>query len=365
MTKRLNFFSPINSLGYGVVGKNLALELNKYFDVCLVPLFHQVTGVEKEEIPVIQQMINRSGSINFNDIGIMWNYGNQMWGFCGKKRLGYTIFETELLADDWVNQLKQLDKIFVPSHWAKNLIEEKYHIKTDVLNCGVNVNIFHPVPFQKKNNKFKFASIGKWEERKNQKLLIQAFCEEFKPSENVELYGFWANPFYKNNIITEANSFISNGHLLFSKENTNATIFICNPLPSAYQLAQFMQQMDSFVFPYRAEGWCLPLLEAMACGKPCIATNYSAPTEFINNDNCYLLNPKKFIPANDGMFFHGNLGNWAEIDKEELKFLLRTIFENRDKKNLTISQNAIETAKKFRWENIGIQAKEKFESILK
>lgn len=364
MANRLNMFTPINSLGYGVVGKNLALELNKYFDVCLIPLFNQVSGVEKYEIPIIQDMVNKVVSINFNDTGLMWNYGNQMWGFCGKTRLGYTIFETELLAIDWINQLKQLEKVFVPSNWARNILVQKYKIDAEVLNCGVNVNIFHPVPYQKKNNKFKFASISKWEERKNQRMLVQAFCEEFKPTEEVELYGFWTNPFYNKNVYLELQSIITNGHTLFSKENDNADIFLCQPMPSTLQLAAFMQTADAFVFPYRSEGWCLPLLEAMACGKPCIATNYSAPTEYINEQNCYLLNPKSFIPANDGLYFNGTLGNWADIDKEELKYLMRVVYEDREKKNFKLSQNAIYTARKYRWENIGGQAKEKLEKYI-
>ncbi|HOK41632.1 MAG TPA: glycosyltransferase family 4 protein [bacterium] len=364
MAKRLNFFTPINSLGYGVVGKNLALELNKYFEVALIPLFNQISGIEKEEISVIQEMISRVVHINFNDTGLMWNYGNQMWGFCGKRRLGYTIFETELLPEDWVNQLKQLDLVFVPSNWAKRILTEKYKIKTEIINCGVNINIFHPVPFQKQSNVFKFASIGKWEERKNQKLLVQAFCEEFKPTENVQLYGLWNNPFTNVDIYKEVKSLITNGHILFSQENQNATIFLCKPLPSSYAIASFIQQMDAFIFPFRAEGWCLPLLEAMACGKICIATYYSAATEFINENNCYLLHPKKFIPAYDGIYFKGDLGNWADIDKEELKYLLRTVYEDRLKMNFQISQNAIATAKKYRWENIGIQAKVKIEPFL-
>lgn len=357
--QKLNFFSPINNLGYGVVGKNLSMELNKYFEVCLIPLFNQITGLENEEIPVIKEMINRVNEIDFNAPGIMWNYGNQMWGFCGGQRAGYTIFETELLSQDWIHQLNQLDKVFVPSKWAQNILLDTYNIETDIINCGVNLSIFRPTPKIANSSKFKFCSIGKWETRKNQKLLIEAFCEEFKPSEDVELYGLWNNPFYPKDVYQEAASCVKNGHIILSsKQEKNANIFYCKQFQSSYHLAGFMQQMDAFAFPYRAEGWCLPLLEAMACKKPCIATNYSAPTEFINDNNSYLLKDLKFIPADDGMYFKGNLGNWAEINKEELRHLLRTAYNNRGKKNDIISAEAYETAKYFRWENSGSRAKD-------
>src|SRR3546814_4496952 len=38
---------------------------------------------------------------------------------------------------------------------------------------------------------------------------------------------------------------------------------------------------DAFVAPARAEGWDLPVIEAMACGLPTIVTGYSGPTEFV------------------------------------------------------------------------------------
>lgn len=363
--KKINFFTPINTLGYGVVGKNLALELNKYFEVCLVPLFNQMSGVEKEELSIIKEMINRVNTIDFNSPGLMWNYGNQMWGFCGNQRFGYTIFETEFLSSDWVHQLKQLDKVFVPTEWAKNILINNYSINAEIMHCGVNLGIFRPIPPTAKNDKFRFCSIGKWEKRKNQSLLIEAFCEEFKQDENVELYGLWTNPFYPKDVYNEARSYVKNGHIMLSSaKEPNATIFFCNPFQSSHHLAGFMNQMDAFAFPYRAEGWCLPLLEAMACKKPCIATNYSAPTEFINEKNTYLLKDLKFVPADDGMYFNGNLGNWAEINKEELKHLLRQAYNNNDSRNNTIANEAYETAKYFRWENVGIRTKEKLEKIV-
>ena len=54
-----------------------------------------------------------------------------------------------------------------------------------------------------------------------------------------------------------------------------------------------MRQADCGVFPSRAEGWNLELLEMMALGKDVIATNYSAHTEFCNENNCRLIEIKK------------------------------------------------------------------------
>ena len=50
-----------------------------------------------------------------------------------------------------------------------------------------------------------------------------------------------------------------------------------------------MAKTDCGVFPARAEGWNLELLEMMSCNKPVIATNYSAHTEFCDDKNCMLI----------------------------------------------------------------------------
>lgn len=41
---------------------------------------------------------------------------------------------------------------------------------------------------------------------------------------------------------------------------------------------------DAYVAPYRAEGFCLPILEAAACGIPVICTAGGSSDDFVNND---------------------------------------------------------------------------------
>ena len=55
---------------------------------------------------------------------------------------------------------------------------------------------------------------------------------------------------------------------------------------------------DCGLFPARAEGWNLELLEMMACGKQVIATNYSAHTEFCTKENSILIESDENIPKN-------------------------------------------------------------------
>ena len=111
-----------------------------------------------------------------------------------------------------------------------------------------------------------------------------------------------------------------------------------------------MSQVDCGVFPSRAEGWNLELLEMMSLGKHVITTDYSAHTEFCTKENSGLVSIKEKEPAFDNKWFFGQ-GNWAKISSHEkwdlsmkmMRFIL-------DKKG-TINQAGIDTAKRFSWSN--------------
>src|SRR5207302_8557537 len=48
------------------------------------------------------------------------------------------------------------------------------------------------------------------------------------------------------------------------------------------QLPRLYGAVEAFVLPTRGEGWCRPLMEAMAAGLPAIATAWSGLTAFHN-----------------------------------------------------------------------------------
>ena len=58
-------------------------------------------------------------------------------------------------------------------------------------------------------------------------------------------------------------------------------------------LKELYHSSDIFVLPTRGEGWCLPCVEAMATGKPIIATNFSGPTAYLDNSVGYPLSYNK------------------------------------------------------------------------
>jgi glycosyltransferase involved in cell wall biosynthesis len=81
--------------------------------------------------------------------------------------------------------------------------------------------------------------------------------------------------------------------------------------------ADLLQACDVLLSPHRAEGFGVPLAEAMALGKYVIATGWSGNLDFMDS-SCAVLLPSKLIPAVDrtGVYAPIQGAVWAEPDFE-------------------------------------------------
>jgi glycosyltransferase involved in cell wall biosynthesis len=200
-----------------------------------------------------------------------------------------------------------------------------------------------------------FLSIGKWEHRKQQDQIVDAFYNAFNTNDSVKLIMSMDNPFM--DLSDKKNKY---------KTKLGNQIQIINRVKSHHDLARLIQQSYCFVAPSLAEGWNLPLLESMACGKFSIATNYSGHTEFCDKNTTLLLNPTGLTPAVDGMWFRENsktnCGNWITYDQNQLIQHMRSIYQTY-KSGLVLNYNAIDKASTFTWDNAAKRIVEKFEEI--
>lgn len=111
-------------------------------------------------------------------------------------------------------------------------------------------------------------------------------------------------------------------------------------------LPNFYNEGDVFVCPTRGEAFNIPGLEAMACGLPTIQTDFGGQTDYIQHSiNGYLVKYKLEYVTSD-ILYEGV--KWATPDMEDLKLLMRSAFQNREKMK-EFGKKARETAEKFTW----------------
>jgi glycosyltransferase involved in cell wall biosynthesis len=250
--------------------------------------------------------------------------------------IGRTMFETDSLPVAWVDACSRVDEVWVPSAFNKKTFQAAGvpHEKIRIVHAPVDTIFFDPATCsaQEITGKagFNFLSMFEWSARKGWDVLLRAYFSEFTKEDNVCLY---IKTYLLHTPDVDVQSIIQQKILTF------ATIqgFDMGKLPR-YELIthqipfrdlpSFYKTFDCFVLPSRGEGWGRPFSEAMSMGIPVIGTNWSGNTEFMNDDNSYLIPIEGLTEIDDPEipFYKGH--HWAEPSIKGLRRIMREIFYN-------------------------------------
>lgn len=349
----INAFGPAYGyLGYQVHARNFFLALNRQQPVCLTPTNANYGAASID--PALAEMIARQRAINLGDLSICIDYANNFHRFCGSYRVGYTVFEYTRLAPDWLNGMRQVDAVWTTSQWGRDVIRQNGVADTpvEIVPEGFDPAVFNASlrPARKSKKPFRFLTVGKWEVRKGQTELLQAYAKAFRGIKDVELVLMCDNPFVPG--------FSVDAEIKKLGLGKTAPIKVMKPLPTDHDMARAYADADCFVLPTRAEGWGLPIMEAMACGTPVITTRYSAMTEYANDANAYLLDVQRMVPVYDPLFFpqSGSAGEWAEIDVDQLAERMLHAYRNRDEAQTLGARAAADMAQHWTWDHAARKA---------
>lgn len=336
----LSFRSPINFLGYGIVGFNIFKSFIKdhnivvsYFPIgnpeC-VPQYHDIVRSAIEN----QEQINPFG----NTLTI-WHEHSIMERLGRGINCGFSFFEIDKFNNRTIRSIQCQDKFLVASQWAKEVVAKEIpNQETHVIKIGVDTDFFKPIKLNA-DKPYRFLNIGKTEVRKGHDILHELFGKAFTKDDDVELYIAWDNPFMSAVDKEKWKKMYKESPL------GDKIVFLERQLDIRTEYAA----ADCCIFPSRAEAICLPALEAMACNKPVICTNYSGFTEFATKDNSYLVDIDELEPAIDGVWFDGT-GNWAKFGpSQEAQFIeyMRYCYNNR----ITSNDEGLKTAQSLTWKN--------------
>ena len=343
----LNLIAPINSLGYGVAGLNILLELNKLSNVALWPLGEP--DADRKYFPVLKECVQNTKIPDFAAPCLRIWHQHDMSQFVGSgSKIGFPIFELDTFTEEEKHHLSHLDKIFVCSEWAKEIVKQNIpsFSKSDIfiIPLGVDRSVFQESPSNREETIF--FNCGKWEVRKGHDFLIEAFLEAFTPEDNVELWMMCHNPFYseEENLDWQEKykqSALGDKIRIIPRQDTQKDVY------------NIMRQVDCGVFPSRAEGWNLELLELMSCGKHVIATDYSGHTQFCNKEDALLIEIQEKEKAVDDKWFFGQ-GEWASLGEKQLRqaaYYMSAIHRAKSRGSLEPNINCTATAEKFSWRN--------------
>jgi len=338
----INFSAPINHTGYGIASINILKELVKNNSISYFPIGQPLVSTEAD-YKLITELYQKAFMLDPNAPYVkIWHQFDLAQRAGRGKYYAFSFFELDTFNKQEILHLSIPDTIFVSSHWGKQvLLDNNIKSNIQVVPLGVDRSIFKDSYEQPKSDKYVFLNIGKWEVRKGHDILLELFLKAFPNEEDVEL---WICASENTNSYSNAEDLAK-----WKSIYNHPRIKIIPGVESQENLAQLINNSNCGIFPSRAEGWNLELLEMMSMNKPVIATNYSAHTEFCNKDNSLLVEIDSLEFAFDNKAFK-NQGKWAQItnkQKNELIDYMRFAYSNR----LNSNENGIKTANKYSWTN--------------
>ena len=227
-------------------------------------------------------------------------------------KIGYNVWESTKYSDQFFNQLLNLDELWVPTEWQKEIsIKQGYpEKKIFVIPEGVDGKIFKPNPKLKPLEKFQFIIVGRWDYRKGIKESIEGFLKAFPDNQDVELLLNVENP-YPTDGMNSTEERLKHYNL---EDNRIKILKFLN----RKQYIKLLQNTNVLISCAKAEGWNLPLIESLACGTPSIYTKCSGQLEFTKSKGLgvEVLGEEKAGENIPGNFYTPDLNDLVEKIKD-------------------------------------------------
>lgn len=175
-----------------------------------------------------------------------------------------------------VAETTMASKYIVASSFTRTSLVEHGVKQEDitVIPYGVDLERFHPAPAPPKNDKLELLFVGRINQRKGIKYLLEAL--RLLDSDQVRLT-------ICGRVVDDL--------ALFKPFADRITI---RPSVSTTELLAAYQAADLFVFPSVAEGFAQVLLESLACGLPILSTTHTAAPDLIEEgQQGFVVDPRR------------------------------------------------------------------------
>jgi glycosyltransferase involved in cell wall biosynthesis len=242
--------------------------------------------------------------------------------FSGRRTIGVWLWELSTFPAAFYDAFELVDEIWVASRFEQQAIAAETSKPVEVIPLPLEVP---PAPFSRRTLglpdgflflfSFDFFSVF---ERKNPLAVIDAFTRAFADGEGPTLVVKSINGEHDRPALER----------LQRAAAGRRDVRVVDGYLSPEQKNGLMAGCDCYVSLHRSEGLGLTMAEAIAYGKPVIATGYSGNLEFMTPENSHLV-PYELVPIPRGCEPYPAGGVWAEPDRAAAADLLRSVYSDQ------------------------------------
>lgn len=272
-----------------------------------------------------------------------------------KLRLGVFNYESSILPPGWADYHQYVDYVLPSSEYVRDIFlragipDEKIVVLplgVDFAALNAPIDEGFELPTKKK---FKLLNISIPHARKNLPALIDAYYEEFTADDDIVLFikttVAGKRDHFEIDIRASLNEIVEKHKgkrlpeltLLEHRFNNMATIY---------------KVTDALINVAASEGFGLPLLEAMACGKLVAAPRFGGVLDFLDKDNSLLIDTVEVNAPAEYQYWYATQG--ASVGhplKESIQATMRNLYENHEALHKKFDDNMKKTVERYTWDN--------------
>lgn len=270
--------------------------------------------------------------------------------------IGYTMFETNRIPMHWVVPCMSQDEIWTPSRWGAETFRSTGLAKQKlrVLPIGYNDEVFkvtdERLDIPELDGKKVFGCCFDWTPRKNGLQTVAGFLKAFEGRDDVVLL---LKCYFKHPLDSSRAYFKEQIKRVRDEANVHGKpdILVYPEILPDWEMGKFYNSLDFHVSLSHGEGFNKPILEAMACGVPSIATMWSGHLEFCNVDNSILVSDCPIGPVEPqqvqmcGATYEGSA--WAMPSLVNIQENFRYADQLPDEVLAQLQQNCLATAANY------------------
>jgi glycosyltransferase involved in cell wall biosynthesis len=252
-------------------------------------------------------------------------------------------------------EIEDTVSVVAPSRWAA-LAFERFGLPSErihVVPHGIDPAVMHPDEEERVavrsalgvQDDVVFIAVGAMTWNKGLDILLAAFARVAETEPEVRLVLKGVDGLYPSRDFVRE---VLEGLPPRARETVVGRLVYEGRTVSARGMAHLLRGADCYVSPYRAEGFNLPVLEAMACGVPVICTAGGPTDEFTDGafaQRIRSVSVRKRLTEKES-------GDALEPDGDHLVELMRDAARNRDRRHEAGARAARHAVEKFTWDAV-------------